>query len=202
MAEKFTTAIDIIYLAKQNDIDITLNGDQLKLKIPKGKTIDKDLLKKLGANKKLIIDFLSDDNWKSTIDNNTNHRINSFDRNVIKRVPLSFSQERLWFIDHLEGSLQYHLPAVLRLKGDINSEALSKALREIVNRHEILRTVYEEEDGQVYQRVKAADNWALRESNGKEYINDQGGLENYIQGLISEPFDLCKDDMFRADLIT
>ena len=36
MAEKFTTAIDIIYLAKQNDVDIILNGDQLKLKIPKG----------------------------------------------------------------------------------------------------------------------------------------------------------------------
>ncbi|MGD4918544.1 phosphopantetheine-binding protein, partial [Xanthomonas citri pv. citri] len=43
-------------------------------------------------------------------------------------IPLSFSQERLWFIDQLEGSLQYHVPAVIRMKGRLDEEALQFAL--------------------------------------------------------------------------
>ena len=53
-------------------------------------------------------------------------------------IPLSFSQERLWFIDKLEGSIQYHIPAVLRLKGKLNKDALEYALQQIVNRHEVV----------------------------------------------------------------
>src|SRR6202012_2214525 len=56
-------------------------------------------------------------------------------------IPLSFSQERLWFIDRLEGSVQYNQPSVLRLKGDLNIELLEKTLRAIIDRHEVLRTV-------------------------------------------------------------
>ena len=116
-------------------------------------------------------------------------------------IPLSFSQERLWFIDRLEGSVQYHLPEVLRLKGELNRGALSKALAEIVNRHEILRTVYREENGAVYQEVKPAGTWVLRESDGSKYRDDQAGLDRYIAELTQAPFDLCKDDMFRGELI-
>ena len=57
MEDTFTKAIDILYLAKQHGVDIILNGDQLQLKIPEDKTIDQDLLEKVKANKKLIIDF-------------------------------------------------------------------------------------------------------------------------------------------------
>ena len=59
-------------------------------------------------------------------------------------IPLSFSQERLWFIDNLEGSEQYHLPAVLRLKGELDRNVLENTLRKVINRHEILRTVIRE----------------------------------------------------------
>jgi len=201
MEETFTKAVDILYLAKQNDVDIILNGDHLQLKIPEDKTIDIDLLDKIRANKKLIIDFLSKDNWKLTIVNNGNHKITRFNRDVVKPLPLSFSQERLWFIDRLEGSLQYHLPVVLRLKGNLDREALSKALGEVVNRHEVLRTIYEEENGRVYQRVKVAGAWQLKEADGRKYAGDQAGLESYIRRLTLEPFDLGKDDMLRAELI-
>ncbi len=156
MEETFTKAIDILYLAKQHDVEIILNGDQLQIKIREDKTIDNGLLEEIRANKKLLIDYLSNDAWRSGIINNDNHKITSFNRDVVSPIPLSFSQERLWFIDRLEGSVQYHLPEVLRLKGELNGGALSKALAEIVNRHEILRTVYREENGAVYQEVKPA----------------------------------------------
>ena len=91
---------------------------------------------------------------------------------------MSFSQERLWFIDRLEGSVNYHLPVILRLKGDIAIDALSKALGEIVNRHEILRTVYVEDNGEVYQRVKAKGSWVLKEYGYGEILTTCRALIN------------------------
>ena len=202
MEQTFTKAINIIYLAKQNDVDIILNDGRLQLKVAEDKTVDNDLLEEIKANKKLIIDFLSNDDWQLKVVSNGDRKISTFNREAVKQVPLSFSQERLWFIDRLEGSLEYHLPAVMRLTGTLDKSALSKALQEIVNRHEVLRTVYEEENGQVYQYVKPSGTWKLKASDGSKYQGDQNGLESYIRRLTEVPFDLSRDDMFRAELIS
>ena len=202
MDEIFTKAIDILYLAKQQDVEIILNGDQLQLKVPKGKTIDKDLLKELGFNKQLIIDYLGNNNLRSTIASNGNYEINQFNRDEVKYIPLSFSQERLWFVDRLEGSVQYHIPAVLRLKGELNRKALEDTLRTIINRHEVLRTVIREYNDQGYQHIMSAEDWTLGSIkepgiNGKK----NGELSSYIAELIGRPFDLSADYMLRADLM-
>ena len=117
-------------------------------------------------------------------------------------IPLSFSQERLWFINQLEGSLQYHVPAVLRLKGKLDKDALEYSLCQIINRHEILRTVIREKEGQGYQFIKNADEWKLSIADGSIYKDDKEKLQNYIQHLINKPFDLTEDYMLRADLIS
>ena len=70
-----------------------------------------------------------------------------------ERIPLSFSQERLWFIDRLEGSVQYHMPAVLRMLGRLDENGLGYALGAIVDRHEVLRTVMRHREGEAYQEV-------------------------------------------------
>jgi amino acid adenylation domain-containing protein/non-ribosomal peptide synthase protein (TIGR01720 family) len=116
-------------------------------------------------------------------------------------IPLSFSQERLWFIDRMEGSVQYHVPAVLRLKGNLNITALNAALNEIVSRHEVLRTSILEKEGQAYQLIKEAGKWELLKVDGSHYQNDTAALEEFIQQIILEPFDLSKDDMIRGHLI-
>jgi len=201
MEETFSKAIGILKLARQKDVDVTLNGDRLQLKTPKGKFIDKDLLQELNANKKLLIDYLSNEKFRLTVVSNGSLRINAFNRELVQRIPLSFSQERLWFIDRLSGSLAYNLPTVLRLKGSLNRLALTRALQEVINRHEILRTVYEEENGEVWQRVKPAGSWQLDEFDGSLFQGDPEGLENYIRELTGQPFDLGKDDMLRAHLV-
>ena len=192
-----TNAFDILYTAKQNGIDIVLKEDQLQLKLPKNKDIDKNLIEEIRNNKKSIIDFLN--NHKRI--NKNNNAINRFNKEGIARIPLSFSQERLWFIDQLEGSVQYHTPMVIRLRGELNKDALSFALQTIVNRHEVLRTVICDYEGEPYQYIKDEGRWQLDIVDGSIYQRDTKGLQQYIDKLIKKPFDLSKDDMIRAHLI-
>ncbi|HEY8780009.1 MAG TPA: amino acid adenylation domain-containing protein, partial [Mucilaginibacter sp.] len=104
-----------------------------------------------------------------------------------EHIPLSFSQERLWFIDRLEGSVQYHLPAVLRLQGELNGEALEKTLRQIIKRHEVLRTVIREHEGRGYQHIIPAGNWSLGTIEAPGNKRKTADLSPLITGLINKP---------------
>ncbi|WP_212004588.1 non-ribosomal peptide synthetase [Chitinophaga sp. HK235] len=119
-----------------------------------------------------------------------------------ERIPLSYSQERLWFIDQLEGSLPYHIPAVLRLHGRLDVAALSSALRTIVNRHEVLRTVMVPYEGMPYQQVLAADRWELTHAADTLRTADESTLSAYLAVKSQETFDLSQDHMLRAHLVT
>jgi hypothetical protein len=159
MEESFKQVIDLLYLAKQDGVEVVLNEERLQIKIADDRSIDENLLREIRDNKQQIIDYLSNDNWKSKAVAKNQHEIGRFNREDISKIPLSFSQERLWFIDQLEGSVQYHSPSVLRLKGNLDTGALARSLKTVIDRHEILKTIFHEENGNVFQSIKLNDDW-------------------------------------------
>src|SRR5260370_33431134 len=75
-----------------------------------------------------------------------------------RRLPLSFAQQRLWFLAQMEGvSEAYHIPFRVRLKGQLKRTALRAALNRIVARHEALRTTFGFIDGEPVQQIGAAE---------------------------------------------
>ncbi|MCE0445926.1 condensation domain-containing protein [Streptomyces tricolor] len=70
------------------------------------------------------------------------------------RFPLSYAQERLWFLDQADpGTTAYVMPGGMRLRGPLDPEALGRALTEIVRRHEALRTTFPAEGGKPQQCI-------------------------------------------------
>ncbi|MCD9881083.1 non-ribosomal peptide synthetase [Streptomyces guryensis] len=108
-----------------------------------------------------------------------------------ERVPVSFAQRRLWFLNRLEGpSATYNIPLVVRLRGELDLKALELALTDVVGRHESLRTVFVEVDGQPYQRIlslaEAAPALVVRESDRERISADIADVSAYAFDLSSE----------------
>ncbi|MFH7013662.1 non-ribosomal peptide synthase/polyketide synthase [Flavobacterium sp. FlaQc-52] len=113
-----------------------------------------------------------------------------------ERIPLSFSQERLWFLDQLQGSTEYHIPIALRLEGELNVSILEQTLQVIVSRHEVLHTILLSEDGLGYQEVISPEDWRLDQFE----TTNKGVLDNNLQEYLKIPFDLSKDYKLRSGL--
>lgn len=110
-------------------------------------------------------------------------------------IPLSFGQESLWLTDKLEGSVQYHIPILLKIKGAVSSGLLSDAIRSIMERHEVLRTVIKEQDEDTWQEVMPVLGWKLTVDH---QAASQAKLDLELAEFLDRPFDLGSDFMLRA----
>ena len=84
-------------------------------------------------------------------------------RGRTEHVPLSYEQQRLYFLQEFdEHSWYYNVPVVLRLKGRVEEEGVEWSLREIVKRHEVLRTRIEMVGGEAEQKVEEGETWRMK----------------------------------------
>ncbi|MEE1843838.1 amino acid adenylation domain-containing protein, partial [Streptomyces sp. JV190] len=115
-------------------------------------------------------------------------------------LPLSAAQQRLWFLDQLEGpSATYNIPLAVRVRGELDVAALESAFTDVAGRHESLRTVFGQADGQTYQRILPADCVRV------ELPVTPATEENVAALLTAESeriFDLASDLPFRARLFS
>ena len=124
------------------------------------------------------------------------------DRN--ERIPLSFAQERLWFLAQLDpiASRAYHLPFSLPMKGDLDVAALRRALDEIVARHESLRTTFTAVDGEPSQRIGPADSgFHLIEDDLRGAADVAGELKKLSAQQSGAPFDFEAGPLIRGRLV-
>jgi amino acid adenylation domain-containing protein len=112
-------------------------------------------------------------------------------------APASFAQRRLWFLDRIEpGNAGYHVPVILRLRGRLDVDALDRAVRAVVARHEVLRTTFGEVDGEPVQLV-------AEPGDGPLVTVDPAGADDlapWLTGVLYDPFDLANGPLLRCGL--
>ncbi len=120
------------------------------------------------------------------------------------KLPLSYTQQRLWFLDQLEpGSSAYNIPAAVRFTGALNTEAFTQSLNEIVRRHESLRTSFGAVNGQPIQVIAPAQPITLVVTDLCGLSDDQREAEarRLAADEARQPFDLARGPLLRLRLL-
>ncbi len=117
-------------------------------------------------------------------------------------APLSFAQQRLWLVHKLEpDSPAYNVPHALRLRGELDPEALRRSLGELVRRHEALRTVFRERDGEPVQVVGPALPVELPLVDLRGLPDAEREAERRVRAEALRPFDLERGPVLRSTLL-
>ncbi|HEX7333134.1 MAG TPA: amino acid adenylation domain-containing protein [Pyrinomonadaceae bacterium] len=123
-------------------------------------------------------------------------------RNTTAPAPVSYAQQRLWFLDQLEpGNVIYNLPEATRLRGRLDVSVLAATLTEVVGRHEILRTTFDTVDGRPVQIVAPAEPLPLPFVDLSALPDPEKEARRLIYAEGIRPFDLTRGPLLRATLI-
>jgi amino acid adenylation domain-containing protein len=118
-------------------------------------------------------------------------------------LPLSFAQQRLWFLDQLQpNSALYNIPMVLYFRGNLNQKALEQSLREICNRHEVLRTNFVTIDGQPTQIIQTTrETISVVDLQDLPIQEQEEKTQQLKQKQATQPFNLAKESLIRITLL-
>ena len=117
-------------------------------------------------------------------------------------VPASFAQRRIWFLDQLEpGTPLYNVPVRLWFEGGLDAGVLEAALREMVRRHESLRTTFASRGGEVFQAIGPDIALALRVVNLEDQADAEEQAAKLAEAEFQQAFDLASGPLWRAVLL-
>ncbi|NJK48665.1 amino acid adenylation domain-containing protein [Candidatus Gracilibacteria bacterium] len=120
-----------------------------------------------------------------------------------ENIPLSFAQQRLWFLNQLETSTAYNMPTAVNLSGKLQIQALDQALNEIVQRHEALRTSFKVVNGSPIQVISPNQSLPLLLVNLQHLpkIEQSAEVERRAIAFAQQPFDLTQSLLLRVTLL-
>ncbi|MFN6461422.1 MAG: amino acid adenylation domain-containing protein [Nostoc sp. DedVER02] len=180
------------------DIKLWVEENRLRCSAPKD-VLTSAMKAELAERKEEIIAFLGKNNVGI---NSQNQLINPVPREG--NLPLSFAQQRLWFIDQLQpNSNFYNLPAALHIKGSLNIAVLENTLNEIVRRHEVLRTTFISQQGQPIQVIHPSLTLSLPIINLQELpqLEQEAEVKRFMLEEASLSFNLAQTPLLRCTLL-
>ncbi|WP_202704401.1 condensation domain-containing protein, partial [Flavobacterium sp. UGB4466] len=181
----------------ENGVYLSKIGDKLNIEF-NSDSIPDDLLYKVKKNKNALLEHLSREDIKSNYEDITPVK-------GLEQFKLSSGQRRLWILSQFEGgSLAYNLPGSTYLKEGIEIENFKRAIDSTIDRHEILRTVFrEEESGEIGQRILEREdlNFSIEYMDFRKEADKKGKTEDYITADAYRAFDLEKGPLLRAALL-
>ncbi|WP_375760789.1 amino acid adenylation domain-containing protein [Corallococcus exercitus] len=125
-------------------------------------------------------------------------------RPASKQAPLSFAQERMWFLDKWSpGSAAFHMPTAVRLTGTVDTDALRRALALLVERHDTLRTTFQEREGGAVQIIASTGEVPLEvmDLQGLPASEREAEAQRRVVALAQQPFSLEQGPLLRAVLM-
>jgi hypothetical protein len=191
------TVIELLALLNQQGITLSADGGDLRISAPKGSLTD-ELRQLLVKNKAELILVLS-----ASADSNAggDQTITPLARPTDEpELPLSFAQERLWFLDQLDpGNSLYNIPTAIRLSGEISVPALQNALTGVMARHESLRThiVTRNRDPRILCDQAAATTILQLDITGQD-AEEQAST---VRALCNETIDLATGPLLQTHLL-
>ncbi len=119
-----------------------------------------------------------------------------------EHVPLSFAQQRLWFLDQLEpNSPAYNLPAAIRLEGALDLDALERSLQETVNRHDSLRTTFRLIDSEPAQFIAPHSDFKVNHVDLSAFDDREARAKQLAADEARRPFDLSHGPLLRVTVL-
>ena len=189
--------IDLLGRLRVLGVSLTLDGDSLKCAAPAG-VLTAELRAELTQNKPGILAFLR-----------SSRKAAGAGEAVLSRVdrtgalPLSYAQQRLWFLCQLDPeSAVYNIPTAVTLTGQLNPDALERAIQEIIRRHESLRTCFAQENGVPRVIIREEVAWSLQRVDARHFAGeDDEELMEYLSRLTRAAMDITRAPLFRAHLL-
>ncbi|MEZ4868985.1 MAG: amino acid adenylation domain-containing protein [Caldilineaceae bacterium] len=187
---------DFLHTLRKRQIRLWVEGDDLCLDAPQG-ALTAELRTEIKARKPELLAFLQQ--VAAAPKRTTIQPADQGDA-----LPLSFAQQRLWFLDQMEGpNATYNMPAALHLRGQLDAPALERAVNEIVQRHAILRTTFLARQGQPLQQIATTLQIPLIQHDLRQLsLAEQ---RETVQRLSAEdaakPFDLAHGPLLRWTVV-
>lgn len=188
------TTIKLLQLLNQQNIKVFIREGKLQIKAPKG-AMTEEIDVALKANKEQLIQYL---------DNTKKHEltIETIDKSLPQ--PLSFAQQRCWFIEQMYGCNSLcNTPFVFDVKGNFNIKVAEKAFSTIIERHEVLRTIYIKGEQEPLQKITHFDGFNINVINIESLTKNQKDdkIKQIIDQEINHVYRLEKDMMIRVSFI-